>query len=391
MMNKRMLDIIRSKYPDNRTFNRLLARSRVKRTMRTIIPLERTREAEVNGTEKELLVKESQRKWPAIAKKLDRQMNDILRRAPQYQGRDDLDQIRTDMMFCWFAYGFPPDEYLCYDLEGKSMEERTAFVSDLDRYCYVYRMNSLKGIQIFNNKGKTYTRFEKYYGREVLYLEREKDFDLFRQFLMRHPVFVRKAVYEGMGRSVALVDMTEGKVSDQDIFRDMIAQGPHVVEERIHQGEVLASLNESSVNTIRCITMKTRHGVEIPYCFMKVGRAGFFVDNGGAGGILVGIDKDTGRLNTNGVDELNIRYKAHPDSRVTFQGIQLPQWEEMLHICREMSESIDSVKYIGWDMTYTDDHKWIVVEGNGMSQLIGPQTIWKRGVKAEVEQYMNDM
>ena len=156
MMNIRMLDIIRSKYPDNRTFNRLLARSRVKRTMRTIIPLERTREAEVNGTEKELLVKESQRKWPAIAQKLDRQMNDILRRAPQYQGRDDLDQIRTDMMFCWFAYGFPPDEYLCYDLEGKSMEERTAFVSDLDRYCYVYRMNSLKGIQIFNNKGKTY-------------------------------------------------------------------------------------------------------------------------------------------------------------------------------------------------------------------------------------------
>ena len=50
-----------------------------------------------------------------------------------------------------------------------------------------------------------------------------------------------------------------------------------------------------------------------------------------------------------------------------------------------------SVRYIGWDLAYTKDNKWVVIEGNGMSQFIGPQTIWQRGIKKEVAAFMKDM
>ena len=104
----------------------------------------------------------------------------------------------------------------------------------------------------------------------------------------------------------------------------------------------------------------------------------------------MGIDRETGRFNTDGFDEFDHRYEAHPDSGVVFKGYQLPQWEQMKEICREMSAKMTQVGFIGWDMAHTDEG-WVLIEGNGMGQLIGPQTVWKRGLKAELDAMMQDM
>ena len=173
----------------------------------------------------------------------------------------------------------------------------------------------------------------------------------------------------------------------------MMMKGPRLLEERVVQNNVMGVLNPSSVNTVRCITLNTMDGIVVSYCFLKVGRKGSFVDNGGSGGILVGIDKKCGKLNTDGYDELNVRYVTHPDSGVNLKGYQLPDWEQLIHMCVEMSGQMPTVKYIGWDLAYTDTG-WIVIEGNGMSQMIGPQIVWRNrgGVfKEEMEAYMRNM
>ena len=187
-----------------------------------------------------------------------------------------------------------------------------------------------------------------------------------------------------------LVDLTNCGKAPRDLFDSFLKHGPHQLEELVRQSETMARLNASSVNTVRCITFNTRHGIKDPYYFLKVGRAGSFVDNGGAGGILVGIDRDTGRLNTDGFDEFDNRYESHPDSGVKFNSYQLPNWKQIQKICLEMSSKTPKVKFVGWDMAHTDDG-WVVIEGNGMSQMIGPQTVTKRGIKAEVEAFMADM
>ena len=79
-----------------------------------------------------------------------------------------------------------------------------------------------------------------------------------------------------------------------------------------------------------------------------------------------------------------------PDTGVAFKGFQLPEWEEMLQIVREMSGKLDNIRYVGWDMAYSKKG-WAVVEGNGMSQMIASQFIYKKGIKEEVEGYMADM
>ena len=252
-------------------------------------------------------------------------------------------------------------------------------------------MNDTVEARLFNDKMKTYERFKPYYHREIVSIESRRDFRSFRDFVRAHPVFVKKEVYESCGNSVERIDMASCGKTEEELFAQLLRRGKTVLEELVVQGAVTAAFNASSVNTVRLITFRTKHGIEIPYTFMKIGRAGSFIDNGGAGGILAGVDEKTGVVNTRGIDELHRKYDVHPDSGTPFVGHRLPQWERLLSMCREMTEKAPTIGYIGWDYAYTDKDEWVVIEGNGMSQFIGPQTIWQRGIKAEVEAYMNDM
>lgn len=316
--------------------------------------------------------------------------NNLVVSMPRYTGTGNKKELFSELMFYRLAYGFLPEEYVCYELGKKGMEECGKYISAKECYESTFRMNDELAVEIFNNKGKTYERFQKYYQREAVYIEKQSDIEKFHSFVKAHPVFVKKAVYEAMGRSVELIDASALEMGLDAYFQKLLQSGPHLLEEKILQSREMAVFNNSSVNTVRCLTFYTRDSIVTPYFFLKVGRAGSFVDNGGAGGILIGIDAKTGVLCTDGYDEYNRRYEVHPDSKIRFKGYQLPQWQQMIEMCIEMSAQIPEVKYIGWDLAHTCEG-WVVVEGNGRSQMIGPQTVFKRGIKPTVEMIMKDM
>ncbi len=380
-------DKIRSLYPDIPSFRRNVAKFRVKREDKKLLSPEEVALGEKSFNEKKRIVESVCKNKPKLLKFTKPALKKLLDAVPELKQRKDLEKLKIDVLFCRLAYGFQPDEYWCFGLENQSMEQRRKWVSDIDRYHYVYQLNDLAENRVFNNKGLTYQKFGKYYKREAIFITSKKDIAAYNEFVQKHNVFVRKAVMGSLGRGIELVDLNTTKKTAQDVFEDIIAHGPHIVEERVIQGKETAVLNSSSVNTVRVITLNTRNGIEVLYTFMKVGRNGSFVDNGGAGGILVGIDKNTGVMNTNGFDELNIQYEKHPDSGIVFKGFQMPEWNKMLEICKEMSSQISNVRMIGWDMAYSNNG-WLVIEGNGMSQLIGPQIVWQHGVKQEFLSYL---
>ena len=330
------------------------------------------------------------RALPAVVQKHSAAAEALIARAPAYRDRQHDEKLREEMLFCRLAYGFEPDEFMCYGLENKSPEERKEYVSDRELMHDVCSMNDRIDIRIYNDKANTYLRFRPYYQRDAVIISGREDYDAFREYVSKHPVFVKKKVGEAMGRSVELIDLRKDGVQPDEVFRGLIEKGKHILEEKVEQSAVMAALNQSSVNTVRFITYSTRNGIVIPYSFMKIGRSGSFVDNGGAGGILVGIDQSTGRLNTEGFDEFVNRYPEHPDSKIPFMGYQLPEFDKAIALAEKLSGMTPSVKFIGWDFAHTDNG-WVVIEGNGMSQLIGPQIIWENGVKREVEKIKQTM
>jgi len=330
-----------------------------------------------------------EKKISFIIKHREKYKNDIVGAEKQIQNlkaRVEInDEMTSDMLFCSIGYGFTPYEYIAYNFKQKrSFEERSSFLSDREVMQIVHLCNDPEDIQIFNDKANTYDHFKTYYGRKAICIRSKEDQETFLAFIQDKQEIVVKEVNEAMGRSVELISLPGDRIEQVKLFEKLILKGQKlIIEERIRQNEKIANLNQSSVNTIRIITFNTHDGILAPYCFLKVGRNKSFVDNGGAGGLLIGVDIKTGITNTYGRDELGNVFEAHPNTGIKLKGFQLPAFEEAIALAKTISEKTAGVKYIGWDFAYTENG-WDIVEGNGKSQLIGPQLTMQQGIKAEV-------
>ena len=310
---------------------------------------------------------------------------------PAYRGcdPDHLENVRRDMQFCHFAYGFTPGEYFAFRLEQKTAEQRREFISSRLRMVYRCRMNDILQADRYNDKAKTYALFKPYYRREAVVIETTKDYPAFEAFVDAHPVFVKKAVFEAQGNSVELVDI--GKWNDpRQLFDKLIAVGKHILEERIVQSPQMAVFNESSVNTVRAITFNTRNGIVVPYCIVRTGAPGAFVDNAGAGGVEARIDFDTGEIVTDGYDEMGGVFANHPASGTPMKGHRLPDWDQLKTLVNELPRKTPMIKFIGWDLAHTRDG-WVVVEGNENCFIVAQQMIQDRGMRSVFEDIMKDM
>ena len=389
MKNLAMREKLRNMIPDIQWAKAGVTRARIKKLYQYNMP-----ESLVGDVESGRIgTAEAVQKWeankPHNSGKFNRDLEHILAINPAAKDVQDWDEYLADMKFCFYAHGFLPYEFICYELHKQTPQARKAYIPDQERIEKVYRMNDIVAVNLFHDKARTYEAFGEYYHRECVSVEKESDYSRFKAFVEKHPVFVKKQVFESIGNSVELVDITQK--DPKAFFNTLIQAGKHILEEKIVQSPTLSALNASSVNTVRCMTFRTNHGVKIPLCFLKAGRSGSFVDNGGAGGIFIGLDAASGVVTTTGVDEVGRRYEKHPDTGIAFVGFQLPDWEQLLQVCSEMAQKPKNIGFVGWDLAHTEKYGWVVVEGNGGSQFVGPQTTSKQGVRRVVEAMMEDM
>lgn len=236
---------------------------------------------------------------------------------------------------------------------------------------------------------------KKYYQRDALVFTSNTPISEVKTFIKEHPVFVKKIGKSSLGKGVSKVDLSEGvyqgKHSIEQLVRKWLSEGEDLLlEELVVQSHFMSEFNPSSVNTIRVISFLTKSGIITPYAFFKTGKAGSFVDNGGAGGILIGIDSKTGELITDGIDEKRNIYVAHPDTGKRYKGAILPDWSQAIDLCKKMALELPSVKMVGWDLAHTEKG-WILIEANERSQIVGPQLIFNRGLRQELTEIMNQM
>ena len=298
----------------------------------------------------------------------------------------DLRSLGADLYLTDQALHFEPDEFAIFEFCGKSLADRLSYVSGVQRACWINALNAPEACDTLDSKHLAYEQLRSLYGREALFVQSESDWEAFRDFCSGRSFVVKKSDVDSMGRGVEPVRIG----SEPELHRRFVEliedEGEFLVEETIEQHSTLAALNASSVNTVRIIVLQGPDGAQIPDCFMKVGRAGSFIDNGGAGGILVRIDPSTGAFVSDGYDERAARYAAHPDSGVTFKGFQLPAWNEALRVALTASAAVEGLGYAGWDLTFTQDERWIVVEGNARTQFVAQQLTARCGRFEQISQ-----
>ena len=299
--------------------------------------------------------------------------------------RDLFEQVTVDMEATRNLLRFTTGEYISFHFSTKTIPEKREFINEQERTELLGKLNDMSKADNLDNKYLCYSALKEYYGRKMILAESMDDFDKFQEFCEGLDEFVKKPISDSLGRGIELIAVDRDNLQAQ--FAKLLEENnTFIAEECIVPHEAIRALHPGSVNTIRLITYFDGEKTIIQYPFMKIGQGGAFIDNGGAGGILASIDADKGFISTDGIDENGVIYKVHPDTGITLKGYQLPDWESAIQLGNALSNKIPGFCYIGWDITYTADNKWIIVEGNSKTQFFGQQSTTDTGVKKAVLQ-----
>jgi hypothetical protein len=145
-----------------------------------------------------------------------------------------------------------------------------------------------------------------------------------------------------------------------------LPEGEFVIQEVIGQHPHLESMNPFSLNTIRVITLLTREGgVEFLAAMLRTSSARTAVANFSLGGVVVGVDLETGRLKDRGFQKTSPseELRRHPLTGVVFEGFEVPYWKEVKETAAQAQRVFSELKAIGWDLAVSPSGP-VMIEGN---------------------------
>ena len=325
------------------------------------------------------------RNWKRYASRFDAALqNFVIERG--ITDAAEVEKWRKKLVDAFANDNWYPDEYFFFNYERLSCKGRHEFVPNREAARYWNFMNSNEVYLLTCDKGKTYHHFQPFFQRDLISVSRQSIVNDFKLFVEKHPKFIVKPTFGNYGTGVQIIDVNNEKGVDA-IFKRLIEEYPEgsTAEELIAQCNELASFHPSSVNTVRLTTARQSNGeiyiIQRP--FIRLGQGGRCVDNGGNGGIIAGIDYETGIIK-GAIDERMNRYVVHPDSGKTILGYQIPRWEEAKAFVVELANVLPDLNYCGWDLALTDNG-WVMVEANGKGLFIGFQMPTQEGFRDEFE------
>lgn len=385
----KLVRFARSHYPECFGIRKCCQRIKLKRIFKRTLSENDVRKCELNENLKGEVIAPYLKKWHKYLIPTYAEINDILTKSPLFKdGTYDKEAIKTDMLFCRLAYGFIPSEYISFGFFNKTPQERRAFCSDLYTTYFGYSVNHMVAAQNIIDKAKNAQKFKPLFRRDIFIIDKKANFDDFLKFTQSHPMFVKKNICSSMGKGVELVDVKN--IENLEEFFGKLRKDKWLLEELVIQSSYMKQLHHSSVNTIRCMTFKTKDGIVVPYCILRTGRNGSFVDNGGSGGLLTGVNTKTGIAETDAYDEYGVIFSEHPNTNIKFKGFQIPDWDDMINICKNAAEKETQMGYLSFDMAHTDNG-WVVIEVNTIGQLVLAQTVYQKGIQEDIDRYLKDM
>ncbi len=206
-------------------------------------------------------------------------------------------------------------------------------------------------------------------------VKRDKDFimNLLRE---KKSLIIKPNSGSSGGRGVMKLEIADGELYinndkvTQEQFNEMTSDiGNNIVTQYCYQHSELANIWPKSECTLRIIMVK------MPYenkwnnskwhCIVSYARFGASISGGASnlssGGIGIGFDFETGKLNSSG-----IRYRRfcengeyfcteHPDTHVVWEKFTLPNWTRVKEKINQVCQQISSLDYLGLDVIITED------------------------------------
>ena len=125
----------------------------------------------------------------------------------------------------------------------------------------------------------------------------------------------------------------------------------------------IARVNESSVNTIRMISLLSADGPKIYSRIFRVGVAGKKVDNYSSGGLTIGINED-GILNKYAYNSKGERFERHPSNDFVFEGYKIPGFEKAVELVKKAHPMVPHFRLVSFDIAIDEKGEAVFIEAN---------------------------
>ena len=133
-----------------------------------------------------------------------------------------------------------------------------------------------------------------------------------------------------------------------------------LVEETVHNTELIRQMNASSLNTFRVITFQFPNvGWQSICSYLKVGRRNSIVDNRHAGGLLVRIDND-GRTGSALDPKTGLEHSHHPETGAALAGVLIDGFSDVVDLAVDASAAFSEMGILGWDIALTPNGPTII-------------------------------
>lgn len=269
--------------------------------------------------------------------------------------------------YCGFRFRYRGN--LETDYFGAQLYRKSDFIR-MESLAHAVRFSWRDSIQektfwkIFQDKREFYQAFSEFLHRKWMIVDETTSWESFCSFISScsGKVFVKSPL--GMGGTGVQLWILDSEKELRRLF-DLCRSEQMVMEEPLIQCEELWSFSESSVNTLRIITIIDQYDkVHVARCELRMGRHSSNVDNYCGGGLVAQVDVDSGVIFTTGRDKNGKEYIFHPDSGKQIVGFQIPDWSEYKTFACTLAKKYPGMRYVGWDIIKDKAGNFCVIEGN---------------------------
>lgn len=293
-----------------------------------------------------------------------------------------MEKLVHDIVYSYIRYGTNANEYFCYNFPALKGRERDKFLPRQKKDSLLIKQMGKDWKVYFGlikDKYSFYKLAKEFFKRDVCEIKSKEDFPQFSEFISKYRRVIVKPVTGGSGAGVQIIDLAKFGSSIEAFEHLMQSNSHYVVEELIEQDCRMAEWNSSSINTIRVPSFINSSGHTVIYPSIRIGRAGFVVDNAGCGGTFAALDPCTGEIISKGFDKRGNSYDVHPDSKKRYLGAKIPMWKELLDFVQNMHRSLPPQhRYIAFDVALSTKG-WVVVEAN-WGEMTMPQIEFSKGL-----------
>lgn len=187
----------------------------------------------------------------------------------------------------------------------------------------------------------------------------------------RNQMIIKPSIDSGNGNGVVVFSVQEGNINYNNLsVEDFLStyKKDFIIQSVVKQHEVLKSLNDTSLNTLRVISYLNEDGVYVLSTIVRVGKKGSFTDNCSTGGIACGVS-DNGILKEYGyLNDGTIRKET--DNGVLLGNITVPSYKIVMEQVKKMHLLIPYFRIVSWDLGIDNTGTPLLIEYNTYHQDI---------------------